>query len=143
MEIVERKTVKGRIRLTGEICDFKPIEREELKDKYSWMEVVSGVFYKESDIDILDNKEEIYGQVCQDWDITKKFRELHTELVNRVIEFCSDNKISIDEFYLHADCLKESIPYGSWQPCTDSGFNMYDFEGGPRDLEKTPFLFSM
>ena len=30
-------------------------------------------------------------QICQDEEITKKFRNLHTELVNKVISFCKEN----------------------------------------------------
>lgn len=63
-----------------------------------------------------------YGQQCQDEDLNEKFRELHHELVNRIISFCKENDIVIDEFSLSADGLAESIPTGKWQACTDSGF---------------------
>jgi hypothetical protein len=87
-------------------------------------------------------KKEFYGQVCQDPETTKKFRELHYELVDRVITWCNENSVQIDEFHLHADGIRDSIPYASWQPCTDSGLEMYrneDLEEGETD----PYLFSM
>jgi hypothetical protein len=87
-------------------------------------------------------KERIYGQTCQDPELTDKFRKLHEELVNRVIQFCSDNSVTIDEFYLHADGVQESIPYASWQPCTDSGFEMYSRESLDKE-DPEPYLFSM
>lgn len=79
----------------------------------------------------------IYGQVCQDEQLTKEFRELHVELVDRVIEFCKDHKITIDEFSLFADGLRGSIEEGSWKPCTDSSMSLHV------ESESEPFLFSM
>ncbi|MBR6907804.1 hypothetical protein IKN40_04890 [bacterium] len=61
-----------------------------------------------------------YGQQCQDELINIAFRHLHENLVNEIIGFCRAYGITIDEFYLNADCLKDSIKAGSWQPCTDS-----------------------
>jgi hypothetical protein len=108
------------------------------------MDTVSGVFYKADEIEFQEPKEkkEFYGQVCQDPDTTKKFRDLHKELVDRVIEWCNENNVKIDEFHLRADGIRESIPYASLQPCTDSGLEMYrceDLEEGETD----PYLFSM
>ena len=99
-------------------------------------------------------------QICQDDNITNKFRELHKELVNKIISFCKENNISIDEFHLNADGVDGSIPYGKWQSCTDSGFSMIKFTDEYNDvvslrkivddnewkrikLEQENFLFSM
>lgn len=90
----------------------------------------------------MKDTKEFYGQICQDPELTKKFRDLHKELVDRVIGWCNENNVQIDEFHLHSDGIRESIPYGSWQACTDSGLEMYRRE----DLEKgetDPYLFSM
>ena len=66
---------------------------------------------------------EFYGQQCQDKELNKKFRDLHHELVNRIISFCKENDIVIDDFSLSADHLVEqSIPTGKWQASTDSSF---------------------
>ena len=65
-------------------------------------------------------KEKYYGQQCQDNTLNQKFRELHHKLVNEIISFCKENNISIDEFHLNADGVLGSIPYGRWEPCTDS-----------------------
>ncbi len=99
-------------------------------------------------------------QICQDDNLTHKFRELHKELVNKIISFCKENNISIDEFHLNADGVDGSIPYGEWQSCTDSGFSMIKFTDEYKDavslrkivdnkewkrikLEQKDFLFSM
>ena len=66
-------------------------------------------------------------QICQDDNLTHKFRELHKELVNKIISFCKENNISIDEFHLNADGVDGSIPYGEWQSCTDSVISMIKF----------------
>jgi len=63
-------------------------------------------------------------QKCQDEQLTYSFRRLHVEVVNLIIKWCKDNNVNIDEFYLDADGLKDSIPTGEWQACTDSGFSM-------------------
>ena len=99
-------------------------------------------------------------QLCQDDNLTHKFRELHKELVNKIISFCKENNISIDEFHLNADGVDGSIPYGEWQSCTDSEFSMIKFTNEYNDvvslrkivndkewkrikLEQENFLFSM
>ena len=99
-------------------------------------------------------------QVCQDDDITKKFRDLHYEIVNKIISFCKENNINIDEFHLNADGVRDSIPYGEWTSATDSSFSMIKFTDEYKDvvsfkksvdknewkrikLEQENFLFSM
>lgn len=62
------------------------------------------------------------------------------KIVNEVISFCKDNGITVDELYLHADCLDESIKFGAWQPATDSQFELMKDVGGNEDKEA--FLFS-
>ena len=73
-------------------------------------------------------------QICQDDNLTHKFRKLHKELVNNIISFCKENNISIDEFHLNADGVDGSIPYGEWQSCTDSGFSMIKFTDEYNDV---------
>lgn len=60
------------------------------------------------------------GQKCQEENLNKAFRELHTKLLNEIIDFCKEWHISIDEIHLNADSLEESIKAGTWQACTDS-----------------------
>lgn len=79
-----------------------------------------------------------YGQICQDDEVNKKFRELHSELVNKIISFCEENNIIIDEFHLYADGVESSIPYGQWEACTDSCLEFY-VEGHDKD----PYLISI
>ena len=78
-------------------------------------------------------------QECQDEALNKKFGELHLKLVNEVISFCKENNIVVEEFFLHADCLDESIKFGEWHPSTDSVFELYSLG---KDNEKETFLFS-
>ena len=61
-----------------------------------------------------------FGQQCQDDKINIAFRNLHKQLVDEIIGFCKAYNIVIDEFHLYADCFRDSIKIGSWQPCTDS-----------------------
>ena len=63
-------------------------------------------------------------QKSQDRDLKKKFDNLHVEIVNKVIDFCKENNIQIDEFNIYADGVRESIPFGKWTPATDSSFRM-------------------
>lgn len=81
-------------------------------------------------ISLKEDNRKYFGQQCQDDEINKKFRELHKKIVDEIILFCKENNIEIDEFYLSADCLEESIKYGSWQACTDSSlvFNKFTDE---------------
>lgn len=76
---------------------------------------------------------------CQDEDINRKFRDLHMKVVNEIIAFCKENNFTVDEFFLHADGLDESIKNGEWHPCTDSQFELLkDIE----EMDKQTFLFS-
>lgn len=70
-------------------------------------------------------EEKYFWQTCQDEELNEKFRDFHTKLVNEIISFCKENNIEIDEFSLSADGVLGSIPYGEWQPCTDSCLSFY------------------
>lgn len=90
----------------------------------------------------LDNK--YYGQICQDDELNEKFNKFHVEIVNKIILFCKENNIEIDSFTLYADCLKDSIKAGEWEPCTDSSFEFNITPTDEIDLENyEPFLFSI
>ena len=86
---------------------------------------------KNMEVSVTDKKFPL--QICQDEEITNKFRSLHTELVNKVIAFCKENNIGVDEFHLNADGLQGSIPYGEWKSCTDSAFSMIKFTDEYKD----------
>ena len=73
-------------------------------------------------------------QICQDEEITKKFRDLHIEIVNKIISFCKENNIDIDEIHLNADGVSDSIEYGEWQACTDSSFSIIKFTDEYNDV---------
>lgn len=78
------------------------------------------------------------NQICQDEMLTRKFIDLHTQIVDKIIKFCKDNDINIDEFHLSADGVMNSIKEGKWMPYTDSSFTL------ETDLNKhKPFLLSI
>ena len=66
-------------------------------------------------------------QECQDDLLNQKFRVLHKQIVNAIIQFCKENDIVIDEFQLNADGVLGSIPYGQWQSCTDSALTFIKY----------------
>ena len=66
-------------------------------------------------------------QQCMDPELNKKFRAFHVKVVNEIISFCKENGITVDELYLHADGLSESIKAGEWVPATDSQFELRKF----------------
>jgi hypothetical protein len=138
------KPIVGKIKATGFVSEFSKVTAARISEKYDYMDTVSGVFYKADEIEFQEPKEkkEFYGQTCQDPELTDKFRKLHKELVDRVIEWCNENSVDIDEFHLYADGISESIPYASWQPCTDSGLEMYSRESLDKE-DPEPYLFSM
>lgn len=70
------------------------------------------------------NIDRFFHQICQDEDLTKKFFDLHVEIVDKIVAFCKENKIEIDEFHLNADGVIESIKEGKWCGCTDSSFTL-------------------
>ena len=84
--------------------------------------------------------EKYFGQQCQDDTLNQKFRELHHKLVNEVISFCKENELQIDGFHLGADGTFGSIPFGKWQPCTDSCLEFYELNS---NCDGTPYLISM
>jgi hypothetical protein len=86
-----------------------------------------------------DNLKYSYQQ-CQDDLLNQKFRVLHKQIVNAIIQFCKENDIMIDEIHLNADCLEDSIKAGSWQSCTDSCFRLDKTYYG--NVEK-PYLISL
>lgn len=101
-----------------------------------------------------------YGQQCQDETITTKFRELHNEIVDRIIKFCNEYNIMIDEVSMKIYNIDESIPYHSWQAPTDSSLTFMKFSDDWKSLmrcektvtkeefekikmEQEPYLFSI
>jgi hypothetical protein len=86
-----------------------------------------------------EDSKDYFGQECLEAEINRKFRDLHLKIVNEVISFCKGNNIIVDELFLRADSLSESIKFGSWHPATDSQFELVkDVEG---DDYKQTFLF--
>lgn len=87
----------------------------------------------------MTSKRKFFTHECQDEDINRKFRDLHLKVVNEIISFCKENNFIVDELFLHADGLAESIKNGEWHPYTDSQFELLnEIEG----RDKQTFLFS-
>lgn len=56
--------MEGLIKLNGRICDFELISRKDLKGRgYKYMEKVSGIFYKENEVDFDILKDENFTEV--------------------------------------------------------------------------------
>ena len=83
-----------------------------------------------------------YGQTCQDKKTTMAFRKLHKDIVDKILKFCLKYNVDIDEFFISADHVSDSIQFGEWQPGTDSSFEMYSFlDNGTR--QEKPRLWSI
>ena len=77
------------------------------------------------------------------------FSELHTKLVNEVIQFCKEHDLDVDEFTLNGDGLLGSKKYGEWCPCTDSFMEMRVIKEDEKtemwyvDRDGDPFLYEI
>ena len=65
----------------------------------------------------------------KDPELHLKFVDLHTKIINEVVNFCKENNLAVDELSISATGLKESIDFGSWHPGTDSCMNLVDESG--------------
>lgn len=85
----------------------------------------------------------------RDTKLHEAFSELHTRLVNEVIQFCKEHDLDVDEFSLSADGLLGSKEYGEWTCFTDSHMEMRvpkeDKKTGMWyvDREGRPFLYEI
>ena len=60
----KKKYMKGKITFSGKICDFELITRKDLIERgYKYMEKVSGLFYKDYDIDFDAPKDKYFTEV--------------------------------------------------------------------------------
>lgn len=60
-------------------------------------------------------------------ELKDKWKEFHLKIVNEIISFCKINKVNdVTDVDLHIDGLDSSLPYGEWQPSTDSSFSAYN-----------------
>ena len=77
-------------------------------------------------------------QICQDVDTTNDFSKLHKEIVNMVLKFCRSHDVDVDCLVMCIDRMHESIPYESWQACTDSSLELRVDEN-----DEKPYLWSI
>jgi len=67
--------MKGKITFSSEICDFELITRKDLIERgYKYMEKVSGIFYKDYDIDFDIPKDENFTEVKLTFNDGKKIK---------------------------------------------------------------------
>ena len=86
------------------------------------------------------------GQQCQNDKINKAFREFHEKIVSEIILVCKKWNITIDEAFLHADGLKDSIKFEYWKPGTDSILRFDKFNNGKNNTingDQEPFLVNL
>lgn len=85
----------------------------------------------------------------RDTKLHEAFSKLHEEIVDKVIQFCKEHDLDVDEFVVSADGLLGSKDFGKWTCCTDSCMEMRvlkkDEETGMWhvDREGEPFLYEM
>lgn len=112
------------------------------KKKMSAAEFIKYAAENHVKFELPENNKKYPSQVCQDDELTKSFRKLHVDVVNMIISWCKAHNVTIDELHLNADGLRDSIPTGEWQSCTDSSLSFYN-EQGVTTYHHDPFLFSM
>lgn len=84
----------------------------------------------------------------RDPELHKAFGELHTTIVNMIIQFCKEHNLkNIDEFRVSADGIMGSIEFGEWCPCTDSSMSMIEVKKDEAGYifpnRETPFLYEI
>ncbi len=61
----------------------------------------------------------------RDPELHDAFSDLHEQIVNLVVNFCKEHNLTdVDEFYVSANGIKGSVPYGVWCSCTDSDMSI-------------------
>ena len=81
----------------------------------------------------MNAQEKYSGQQCQDKAINDSFRRLHKEIVNKVILWCREHNIVVDDFSMHAYDLPDSIKEGKWMGSTDSFFALKKYTQDYKD----------
>ena len=66
---------------------------------------------------------------------SEQINELHHLIVQTAINFCKERNINdVEEIHFGVDCLKNSIEFGEWTPCTDSYLSIYGYEDNEKRL---------
>lgn len=77
--------MKGKITFSGEICDFELITRKDLIERgYKYMEKVSGVFYKDYDVNFDVPKNKYFTEVKLTFNDGKEIK-LHGAEIDSII----------------------------------------------------------
>lgn len=94
----------------------------------------------------MEEKTKYIWQTCQDEDLNYAFINLHHEIVDKIVKFCKDHNLEIDEAEISVDGIAGSIEYGSWQAFTDSTMTMFKDTRSVKDIMSgniKPYLCSM
>lgn len=60
-------------------------------------------------------------------ELEEKWKDLHTEVVNRIIRFLKENGVNnVTDVYLSIDTVDFSVQHGEWTSMTDSSFEAID-----------------
>lgn len=84
----------------------------------------------------------------RDPELHTAFSELHTKIVNLVIQFCKEHNLSnVDSMTINADGLAASMVFGEWSMFTDSSMGMWSLkqdEYGAMVTDRSrPFLYEI
>ena len=85
----------------------------------------------------------------RDPELHEAFSELHTKIVNMVIQFCEEHNLpNVDEFYVGADGLSGSYGAHEWLSFTDSSMSLIKLKKDEKtgwDLpdRDNPFLYQI
>lgn len=88
---------------------------------------------KPSSLTIFRDKEDIpYSKEVM---TSEQINELHHLIVQTAINFCKEKNFNdVEEIHFGVDCLKNSIEFGEWTPCTDSYLSVYGYENNEKRI---------
>lgn len=132
----------------GEVCGktVEEITYEKWKDGNYYAFIRFAKEDTKSEPETKPEEKKYSWQICQDEDINYAFVNLHHEIVDKIVKFCKDHNLEIDEAEITVDGISGSIQYGSWQACTDSTMRLFKDTRSVKDIisgDTKPYLCSM
>lgn len=80
----------------------------------------------------------------RDPELHEAFSRLHEEIVDKVVAFCKEHDLDVDEFSVRADGILSSKKHGCWTFATDSSMALYSMkEDGKYVDRENPFLYEI
>lgn len=132
----------------GEVCGktVEEITYEKWKDGNYYAFIRFAKEDTKSEPETKPEEKKYSWQTCQDEDLNYAFINLHHEIVDKIVKFCKDHNLEIDEAEITVNGISGSIQYGSWQACTDSAITMFKDTRSVKDIisgDIKPYLCSM